>query len=75
MSVLTEIVHLQGVGQFCLGLTKLSTDIFFLAGVNSLSQSLSANSLIANTLVYLDLSGNALRGDDLSVSTFFSFGS
>ncbi|XP_066848807.1 F-actin-uncapping protein LRRC16A isoform X6 [Anser cygnoides] len=35
-------------------------------GVNSLSQSLSANSLIANTLVYLDLSGNALRGDDLS---------
>ncbi|XP_076186240.1 F-actin-uncapping protein LRRC16A isoform X5 [Aptenodytes patagonicus] len=35
-------------------------------GVNSLSQSLSANSLITNTLVYLDLSGNALRGDDLS---------
>ncbi|XP_055560600.1 F-actin-uncapping protein LRRC16A isoform X3 [Falco biarmicus] len=35
-------------------------------GVNSLSQSLSANSLITNTLIYLDLSGNALRGDDLS---------
>uniref|UniRef100_A0A8C3BD76 Capping protein regulator and myosin 1 linker 1 n=1 Tax=Cairina moschata TaxID=8855 RepID=A0A8C3BD76_CAIMO len=35
-----------------------------------LSQSLSANSLIASTLVYLDLSGNALRGDDLSVSIF-----
>ncbi|XP_065254840.1 F-actin-uncapping protein LRRC16A isoform X1 [Emys orbicularis] len=35
-------------------------------GVNSLSQSLSANQLIANTLTYLDLSGNALRGDDLA---------
>ncbi|CAM4524649.1 unnamed protein product [Caretta caretta] len=35
-------------------------------GVNSLSQSLSANQLIANTLTYLDLSGNVLRGDDLS---------
>ncbi|XP_067393669.1 F-actin-uncapping protein LRRC16A isoform X1 [Emydura macquarii macquarii] len=35
-------------------------------GVNSLSQSLSANQLIANTLTYLDLSGNVLRGDELS---------
>ncbi|XP_043831683.1 F-actin-uncapping protein LRRC16A isoform X3 [Dromiciops gliroides] len=35
-------------------------------GVNSLSQSLSANQLIATTLTHLDLSGNALRGDDLS---------
>ncbi|XP_026516381.1 F-actin-uncapping protein LRRC16A isoform X2 [Terrapene carolina triunguis] len=35
-------------------------------GVNSLSLSLSANQLIANTLTYLDLSGNALRGDDLA---------
>ncbi|XP_010216284.1 PREDICTED: leucine-rich repeat-containing protein 16A, partial [Tinamus guttatus] len=35
-------------------------------GVNSLSQSLSANALIASTLLHLDLSGNALRGDDLS---------
>ncbi|XP_008053253.2 F-actin-uncapping protein LRRC16A isoform X2 [Carlito syrichta] len=35
-------------------------------GVNSLSQSLSANSLTASTLVHLDLSGNVLRGDDLS---------
>ncbi|XP_074918981.1 F-actin-uncapping protein LRRC16A isoform X1 [Chelonoidis abingdonii] len=35
-------------------------------GVNSLSQSLSANQLIANTLTYLDLSGNVLRGDDLA---------
>uniref|UniRef100_A0A673TZ90 Capping protein regulator and myosin 1 linker 1 n=1 Tax=Suricata suricatta TaxID=37032 RepID=A0A673TZ90_SURSU len=35
-------------------------------GVNSLSQSLSANPLTATTLTHLDLSGNALRGDDLS---------
>ncbi|KAL2791395.1 F-actin-uncapping protein LRRC16A isoform 2 [Daubentonia madagascariensis] len=35
-------------------------------GVNSLSQSLSANPLTASTLVHLDLSGNVLRGDDLS---------
>ncbi|XP_037008924.2 F-actin-uncapping protein LRRC16A isoform X2 [Artibeus jamaicensis] len=35
-------------------------------GVNSLSQSLSANPLTATTLSHLDLSGNALRGDDLS---------
>uniref|UniRef100_A0A8C5NUW5 Capping protein regulator and myosin 1 linker 1 n=1 Tax=Jaculus jaculus TaxID=51337 RepID=A0A8C5NUW5_JACJA len=35
-------------------------------GVNSLSQSLSANPLTASTLTHLDLSGNALRGDDLS---------
>ncbi|XP_073487277.1 F-actin-uncapping protein LRRC16A isoform X1 [Aquarana catesbeiana] len=34
-------------------------------GVNSLSQSLSANQLIASTLTHLDLSGNVLRGDDL----------
>ncbi|XP_072008518.1 F-actin-uncapping protein LRRC16A isoform X2 [Engystomops pustulosus] len=35
-------------------------------GVNSLSQSLSATQLIASTLTHLDLSGNILRGDDLS---------
>ncbi|XP_040611641.1 F-actin-uncapping protein LRRC16A isoform X2 [Mesocricetus auratus] len=35
-------------------------------GVNSLCQSLSANPLTASTLIHLDLSGNALRGDDLS---------
>ncbi|XP_049620900.1 F-actin-uncapping protein LRRC16A isoform X2 [Suncus etruscus] len=35
-------------------------------GVNSLSQSLSANPLTASTLSHLDLSGNILRGDDLS---------
>ncbi|KAJ8394632.1 hypothetical protein AAFF_G00044350 [Aldrovandia affinis] len=35
-------------------------------GVNSLCQSLSANQSIASTLTHLDLSGNALRGDDLS---------
>ncbi|MEJ1284610.1 capping protein regulator and myosin 1 linker 1 [Cricetulus griseus] len=36
-------------------------------GVNSLCQSLSANPLTASTLTHLDLSGNALRGDDLSL--------
>lgn len=35
-------------------------------GVNSLCQSLSANPLTASTLTHLDLSGNVLRGDDLS---------
>nr|XP_024425756.2 F-actin-uncapping protein LRRC16A [Desmodus rotundus] len=35
-------------------------------GVNSLSQSLSANPLTTTTLSHLDLSGNVLRGDDLS---------
>ncbi|XP_041101075.1 F-actin-uncapping protein LRRC16A-like isoform X2 [Polyodon spathula] len=35
-------------------------------GVNSLAQSLSANQLVLNSLRYLDLSGNLLRGDDLS---------
>ncbi|MEE6464743.1 hypothetical protein FKM82_006344 [Ascaphus truei] len=38
----------------------------FFTGVNSLSQSLSANQMIASTLTHLDLSGNILRGDDLS---------
>lgn len=40
-------------------------------GVNSLFQSLSANPLTATTLVHLDLSGNILRGDDLS--SMYSF--
>ncbi|XP_036724057.1 F-actin-uncapping protein LRRC16A isoform X10 [Balaenoptera musculus] len=40
-------------------------------GVNSLSQSLSANLLTATTLIHLDLSGNILRGDDLS--SMYSF--
>ncbi|CAK6439125.1 unnamed protein product [Pipistrellus nathusii] len=35
-------------------------------GVNCLSQSLSANPLTTTTLTHLDLSGNSLRGDDLS---------
>ncbi|XP_035284359.1 F-actin-uncapping protein LRRC16A-like isoform X1 [Anguilla anguilla] len=35
-------------------------------GVNSLCQSLSANQSIASTLTHLDLSGNVLRGDDLT---------
>ncbi|XP_017200445.2 F-actin-uncapping protein LRRC16A isoform X3 [Oryctolagus cuniculus] len=35
-------------------------------GVNSLCQSLSANPSTASSLSHLDLSGNVLRGDDLS---------
>ncbi|XP_056618298.1 F-actin-uncapping protein LRRC16A-like isoform X2 [Triplophysa dalaica] len=40
-------------------------------GVNSLAQSLSANQSIPNTLTHLDLSGNVLRGDDLT--SFYNF--
>ncbi|XP_076826559.1 F-actin-uncapping protein LRRC16A-like [Brachyhypopomus gauderio] len=40
-------------------------------GVNSLAQSLSASQSIPSTLSHLDLSGNLLRGDDLS--NFHSF--
>ena len=40
-----------------------------LPGVNSLAQSLSANQSIPSTLTHLDLSGNILRGDDLTVGT------
>ncbi|XP_066538421.1 F-actin-uncapping protein LRRC16A-like [Hoplias malabaricus] len=42
-----------------------------LKGVNSLAQSLSANQSIPSTLSHLDLSGNLLRGDDLS--NFYNF--
>uniref|UniRef100_A0A8C7RSW2 CARMIL C-terminal domain-containing protein n=1 Tax=Oncorhynchus mykiss TaxID=8022 RepID=A0A8C7RSW2_ONCMY len=38
-------------------------------GVNSLSQALSANPAVPTTLTHLDLCGNSLRGDDLSVCT------
>ncbi|XP_051577478.1 F-actin-uncapping protein LRRC16A-like isoform X2 [Myxocyprinus asiaticus] len=40
-------------------------------GVNSLAQSLSANQSIPSTLTHLDLSGNVLRGDDLT--NFYNF--
>lgn len=40
--------------------------------MNSLAQSLSANQSIPNTLSHLDLSGNVLRGDDLTVSFLFT---
>ncbi|KAM9308890.1 F-actin-uncapping protein LRRC16A [Gastrophryne carolinensis] len=49
-------------GLMHLNLSKTSVSA---KGVNSLSQSLSANQLIASTLDHLDLSGNMLRGDDL----------
>ncbi|XP_048363630.1 F-actin-uncapping protein LRRC16A isoform X3 [Sphaerodactylus townsendi] len=50
------------------GLTHLNVSKTSLSpkGVNSLSQSLSANQLLATTLTHFDLSGNILRGDDLS---------
>nr|XP_020637245.1 F-actin-uncapping protein LRRC16A isoform X1 [Pogona vitticeps] len=51
----------KGLTQLNLSKTSLSPK-----GVNSLSQSLSANQLLATTLTHLDLSGNVLRGDDLS---------
>ncbi|XP_030067980.1 F-actin-uncapping protein LRRC16A isoform X3 [Microcaecilia unicolor] len=51
----------KGIKQLNLSKTSISPK-----GVNSLSQSLNANQLIANTLTHLDLSGNVLRGDDLS---------
>lgn len=54
-----------------LSITKINADLF-VTGVNSLSQSLSANQLLATTLTHLDLSGNVLRGDDLSVGALFS---
>uniref|UniRef100_A0A674AFT6 Capping protein regulator and myosin 1 linker 1 n=1 Tax=Salmo trutta TaxID=8032 RepID=A0A674AFT6_SALTR len=38
-------------------------------GVNSLAQALSANPAVPTTLTHLDLCGNSLRGDDLSVCT------
>ena len=56
---ITELIFVPGME------TKLH--LVIVAGVNSLSQSLSANPLTATTLVHLDLSGNILRGDDLSV--------
>ncbi|XP_063042233.1 F-actin-uncapping protein LRRC16A-like isoform X2 [Engraulis encrasicolus] len=40
-------------------------------GVNSLAQSLSANPSIPSTLTHLNLSGNILRGDDLT--NFYNF--
>ncbi|RXN18961.1 F-actin-uncapping LRRC16A isoform X1 [Labeo rohita] len=42
-----------------------------IAGVNSLAQSLIANQVITNTLTHLDLSGNVLRGEDLT--SFYNF--
>ncbi|XP_068093101.1 F-actin-uncapping protein LRRC16A isoform X2 [Hyperolius riggenbachi] len=50
----------KGIKHLNLSKTSISAK-----GVNSLSQSLSANQLIASTLTHLDLSGNILRGDDL----------
>uniref|UniRef100_A0A8C8ZK69 Capping protein regulator and myosin 1 linker 1 n=1 Tax=Prolemur simus TaxID=1328070 RepID=A0A8C8ZK69_PROSS len=65
----------RGVSSLSIQFAKLSKGLKHLnlsktslspKGVNSLSQSLSANPLTASTLVHLDLSGNVLRGDDLS---------
>ncbi|XP_008830121.1 F-actin-uncapping protein LRRC16A isoform X2 [Nannospalax galili] len=51
----------KGLKHLTLSKTSLSPK-----GVNSLSQSLSANPLTASTLTHLELSGNTLRGDELS---------
>ncbi|XP_041942504.1 F-actin-uncapping protein LRRC16A-like isoform X2 [Alosa sapidissima] len=55
------------------GLTHLNFSKTSLSpkGVNSLAQSLSANQSIPSTLTHLDLSGNILRGDDLT--NFYNF--
>ncbi|XP_062385557.1 F-actin-uncapping protein LRRC16A [Sardina pilchardus] len=45
---------------------NLSKNSLSSKGVNILAQSLSANPSMASTLTHLDLSGNALRGDDLA---------
>lgn len=37
--------------------------------MNSLCQALCANPVVASTLTHLDLSGNSLRGDDITVFT------
>ncbi|XP_041040468.1 F-actin-uncapping protein LRRC16A-like isoform X2 [Carcharodon carcharias] len=52
---------LKGLKHLNMSKTSLSPK-----GVNSLAQSLSANQQIPNSLTHLDLSGNLLRGDDLS---------
>ncbi|KAK1328828.1 hypothetical protein QTO34_010997 [Cnephaeus nilssonii] len=44
----------------------IEPNLLAVSGVNCLSQSLSANPLTATALTHLDLSGNTLRGDDLS---------
>ncbi|KAL2080187.1 hypothetical protein ACEWY4_023980 [Coilia grayii] len=45
---------------------NLSRNSLSSKGANILAQSLSANPSLASTLAHLDLSGNALRGDDLA---------
>ncbi|XP_041932944.1 F-actin-uncapping protein LRRC16A [Alosa sapidissima] len=45
---------------------NLSRNSLSSKGVNILAQSLIANPSMASTLTHLDLSGNALRGDDLA---------
>ncbi|XP_051999752.1 F-actin-uncapping protein LRRC16A-like isoform X2 [Xyrauchen texanus] len=59
--------------KLCKGLKHLNFSRTSLSpkGVNSLAQSLSANQSIPNTLTHLDLSGNVLRGDDLT--NFYNF--
>ncbi|KAI5628780.1 capping protein, Arp2/3 and myosin-I linker protein 3 isoform X1, partial [Silurus asotus] len=45
---------------------NLSKNSLSAKGVNLLAQSLCSNLAFFNTLTHLDLSGNTLRGDDLS---------
>ncbi|KAM9496591.1 F-actin-uncapping protein LRRC16A isoform 1-T1 [Clarias gariepinus] len=45
---------------------NLSKNSLSAKGVNILAQSLCSNPIVFNTLTHLDLSGNTLKGDDLS---------
>nr|XP_032827155.1 F-actin-uncapping protein LRRC16A isoform X1 [Petromyzon marinus] len=49
-----------------LALLNLSRTALTAKGVNTLAQALSSAPVTASTLTHLDLSGNALRGDDLT---------
>ncbi|XP_030644667.1 F-actin-uncapping protein LRRC16A isoform X2 [Chanos chanos] len=64
----------KGIAALSPLLAKLHTGLRYLnlsrnslssKGVNVLAQCLCSNSSISNTLTHLDLSGNALRGDDI----------
>lgn len=63
-------IHLAGpIAKVSKGLCKLSLAHCGLTakGVNQIAHSLSLNQTIANSLTYLDLSGNNLK-DDINVS-------
>lgn len=73
--LLLGAVHLAGpIAKVSKGLCKLSLSHCGLTakGVNQMAHSLSLNQSIANSLTYLDLSGNNLK-DDINVSIIIDF--